>query len=722
MARLRLRTERLQILAGIAFLVLATAIYFVIQKGKLQDAQLATDKTLLTSVFALIVVLVFWLAWVMIRNLVQVVVERRRGIIGSRLKLRLAVTFLLLVFVPALFLFIASITMVTHTLRQLAPRNVTSSVEMAADGVDQLLQRARKSSLHYAGQLADDLAAAMGGSRREGRSIDLDRQIHDGVRRYDLAAAGLETAAGRFFSARNPQHEESADLRLDELVRLPPGMAERVRSGGQGAVFEETMIYGWRAVAIEPVILGGKTEALVWAVVYLPKRLMDKVQAPHAAREALDEVARHRVPLTRLYIALFALLTLLIMFAAVWAGLYMARQVTGPLMELAQGTEALARGDLEHRVSVRGSDETAYLARSFNRMAEEIQTTRHALEFRGRYIESLLQTIPVGVFSIDKRGFVTTSNRAALDILRLEALQPGILLEEALGSGREDIARAIEPILAGEVPRISTEVSLEVDDGKVSIQVSATTFEVEGHGGGVLVGLEDLTRLRRAERLSAWGEVARRVAHEIKNPLTPIRLAAERLLKRYRQDRDAAAPAIEDGVRTVVRQVESLQSLVDEFSRFARLPEVRPQADDLNRVTEEALLLYRGTHPGVEIEWQPAEDVPMAMVDAAAIQRCVINLLDNAVSSVGEGGRIAVRTYRHEEVRRVVVEVSDDGHGIAQEDRDQLFLPNFTRRPGGTGLGLAIVHRIVTEHGGRIRAEDSESGGARMVIEVPAAG
>ncbi|MDH3283993.1 MAG: ATP-binding protein, partial [Acidobacteriota bacterium] len=227
----------------------------------------------------------------------------------------------------------------------------------------------------------------------------------------------------------------------------------------------------------------------------------------------------------------------------------------------------------------------------------------------------------------------------------------------------------------------------------------------------------------RAERLAAWGEVARRVAHEIKNPLTPIRLAAERMRRRYRLDAAAASEAVEESVATIVREVVSLTSLVDEFSRFARLPEVRPRPGDVGRVVADAVVLHREAKPGITIRTELEADLPPHQIDDEAMRRCVINLLDNAVAAIDgrdASGEIVVRTSWNANLGCVSLEVEDDGVGLSETDRGRLFLPTFSRTPGGTGLGLAIVHRIVTEHGGRIRAEERAGGGTRIVVELPA--
>jgi two-component system nitrogen regulation sensor histidine kinase NtrY len=273
--------------------------------------------------------------------------------------------------------------------------------------------------------------------------------------------------------------------------------------------------------------------------------------------------------------------------------------------------------------------------------------------------------------------------------------------------------------VSNRVGRVSTEVLIHVADRPVSVAVLAVRLLISDQEEGVLIVLEDLTRLRRAERVAAWGEVARRVAHEIKNPLTPIRLSAERMKRRYLKDPLGASEVIDEGAATIVREVESLKMLIDEFSRFARLPEISLQSGDMRVVAEEAVGLFRQPHGSLRFELKKDPQLPAHDIDHDAMRRCLINVLDNAVAAVGDGGRIRVRVRAEEGRGRIVTEVEDDGPGLDEEDLERLFSPTFSRKPGGTGLGLAIVYRVVTEHGGQVWAENRSEGGTRIVIELP---
>jgi two-component system nitrogen regulation sensor histidine kinase NtrY len=720
-----LRSERVLAVAVVCLLALAAGVYYLIQRGKLGDARLATDKTLVMTVAVLLLMLTIGLGWVTVRNLALVLAGRRRGIIGSRLQARVTFSFLFLVLVPSLIVFGGAVAFVSGTLEALVPPDLEKALERDEALAEEFYGRARSRSAHFARQLALDVGRSPIALGTPAVRSALVGELERARERYDLFAVGYVPRAGSALSVSRAGTRGAEQIRPSEIERLPAGAAKRVLATGMRVLVEDQLAYGWLCVTLEPVLIDGEVVAAVWAGEYIDDPLARQLQRLKGIREEASAYRAQRPALQRFYIVLFALLTMLVLFGAVWTGLFLARQMTDPILELARGTRALARGELSYRVPAEARDEIGHLARSFNRMADEIQRQRGALEQRRLYIEMLLETVPVGVISLDEQGRVTTVNREAIGALRLSRINVGQTLDEALGPARQRVLDVVTPVLGKQTTRSSAEVELQDGERSFSVEVVTERLVISGREEGVLIVLDDLTRLRRAERLAAWGEVARRVAHEIKNPLTPIRLAAERMLRRYRKDPVEAADALQDGVSTIVREVTSLTSLVDEFSRFARFPELRLQPGDVGKVAADAVALFRQGRPRIGIVVRLAEELPEHWIDEEAIRRAVINLLDNAVSAIerrADEGRITVSTSWSGDHRSVVLAIEDDGVGLSEEDRRQLFLPSFTRRPGGTGLGLAIVHRVVTDHGGRIRAESGSNRGTRIVIELPAAG
>ncbi|MFN7965672.1 MAG: ATP-binding protein [Acidobacteriota bacterium] len=717
--RPRLRRGRL-LAAGIALLVpVAIALYWVIQRGKL-DSQLATDKTLLTVLSTTVAVFTLALGGLLIRNLVRVLAGWRTGPIGSRMQARVALTFLVLTLAPALILSYAAIGIVFRTLRDVQPRDRDKMLASAASLAEYTQNDAVARALWFSQQLRTDLTELLTGDRQVAPA-EIVKRLEAARQRYGLVAAGVVPRRGSPLAVAEPPQEHRDGVRANELARLPVALADDVLSSGKSVTHAERMAYGWRAVAVVPVTANGAPAAAVWGAVYIGEAIADDIERVVASDRDTKDLISRRPSLQRVYSGLFLLVTLVVLFAAIWSGFYFARQITDPILELVTATDALARGELSTRVRERGQDEISQLARRFNRMAGELERARRDLDARRHYIETLLETVPVGVISVDAQGKVSTVNRSALEVLQLDALEAGADFKQALGDQREALLEAVLPVIEGRLPRIQLEVPLNAGAGHVSVEVNAERFIIPGRGEGVLLVLADLTQLRRAERHAAWGEVARRVAHEIKNPLTPIRLSAERLLRRFQRDGTEAGPIVEEGVATIVREVESLRQLIDEFSRYGRMPEVSPELGDVRSVVSDAVALYEGASPGVRFEQSLDVDVPPHRVDRDAMRRVLINLLDNAVKALNGRGTISVRVSHHAVHRTVVLEVADDGPGLSEDDRNKLFLPNFSRRPGGTGLGLAIAHRIVTEHGGWVRAEAATGGGTRMIIELPVA-
>jgi two-component system nitrogen regulation sensor histidine kinase NtrY len=721
MLRDRFRSDRLLFtIVGLSF-VLTVVLYYVIQRGKLGDTRLAGDKTLLSGLAAALVLLALAVAALIVRNVARVLAGRRSGILGARLQARVFFAFFFLVLIPSLTLFAGAIAIVLRSLSDLIPPDIAKTMDQAA-GIAQRAQReASDEARHFARVVADDLARGPLGKEPPAARGEIARALDELRRRYGLTAVGVAFGSGSPVAVAEVVRGGAATALPTELTRVPEAIVRETFESGRAGLTSDRLAYGWRTVATEAVRVKGETVAVAWAAVYIPEEEARRIDSVLLSGREVEDYGTRRPVVQRLYVALFALLTLLVLFAAVWTSFYVAGQITNPILALARGTEALAGGDLTYRVPGSGGDEIGQLVASFNRMAGEIQRQRREIEGRRRYIETILEAIPVGVLSLDAEARVATANRAALELLRLADLPRGMPVAEALSGGREAVYRVVQPVLEGWARRSSREVPVEVEGKQAMVEATAARFGIPGRGEGVLVVLEDLTPLRRAERLAAWGEVARRLAHEFKNPLTPIRLSAERLLRRYRRSPAEAGEVLEEMVGNIVREVDSLKGLVDEFSRFARLPELRPEPGDVGKVAEEALALYRTSHPQIRYETEFADDLPPHAVDTEALRRALINLLDNAVALLGPGGTIAVRTRRQPGQWPVVLEVADNGPGLPEGAREQLFLPSFTRRPGGTGLGLAIVHRIVTDHGGRIRAEDNPGGGTRFVIELPAA-
>jgi two-component system nitrogen regulation sensor histidine kinase NtrY len=426
-----------------------------------------------------------------------------------------------------------------------------------------------------------------------------------------------------------------------------------------------------------------------------------------------------KAPVKNSYILTLLLITLVIIFAATWCGLYLAKGITVPIQKLAEGTHEVAQGNWDYKIDSGGDDEIGILVESFNQMTRDLKQSNLELEQRKRFVETLLANITAGVIAVDPTGRITTWNKTAEEMLGVEAASVlGKNQDEAFQGGRLHV---MQDILESVKDRESVErqIQISVADQLLTVVVMAATLrDDEEKTMGVMVFLEDITQIQKVQRMEAWREVARRIAHEIKNPLTPIQLSAERLRKRYAKLLEGNGAILDKCTSTIIQQVDELKNLVNEFSNFARLPSAHLTRNDLNGIVQEALFLFKEGHNNIHFQFRSG-DIPRLDLDREQIKRVVINLLDNGVAAVNEMGEIQIATS-HDPSRGVVyLEIADNGCGVAPEVRSRIFEPYFSTKKNGTGLGLAIVSQIIEDHRGYIRVRPNEPRGTKFTIEFP---
>jgi two-component system nitrogen regulation sensor histidine kinase NtrY len=463
------------------------------------------------------------------------------------------------------------------------------------------------------------------------------------------------------------------------------------------------------------------------------------------AYEQYRALAVLKRPLEGVYLSLFVMMTLMILVSATWTGLYLAKRITRPVQMLAAGAREIGAGRLDHRIEPETRDEFGSLVEAFNTMAGELAGSQRKLERsrldlerknqqldeRRRYIETVLERIATGVISLGADGRIGTINVAALRLLELDGAVVGARAEDVFA--REDL-RPLEALLKrmhpGAADPAAQEIALTREGRELHLATAATPLQgEEGEFTGSVLVFDDVTPLIRTQRVAAWRDVARRLAHEIKNPLTPIQLCAERMRRHFGGAPPAARALVEECTTTIVGEVESLKALVDEFAQFARMPAPRAVPSDLNAVLADTLALYKDLFHEVRIERRFADGLPAVRVDVEQIRRVVINLVDNAVEALGgstaaarpsgESPTIVVETRQDAANGVVRVTVSDNGPGISAADRDKLFMPYYSTKRRGSGLGLAIVRRIIAEHGGNIEVTDNVPSGTIFTIELP---
>jgi two-component system nitrogen regulation sensor histidine kinase NtrY len=482
----------------------------------------------------------------------------------------------------------------------------------------------------------------------------------------------------------------------------------------------------------------GEPAGVVVATDFLTGDLAARSRRMTQAFEQYNQLRVLKQPLTGVYLSLFLLVTLMILVGAIWMGLYLAKRITRPVQMLAAAAREIGAGRLDQHLEPQSDDEFGALTEAFNAMAGELATSRRKVErstvelerkhleveHRRRYIETILERITTGVVSIDGSGAVATMNSAALRLLSVDHSVIGRPLGAVFD--RPELASLASLVTGpsgtgrGAATPVAQEIAISRDGQEVHLAVDATALVGEsGVAEGQLLVLDDVTPLIRAQKVAAWREVARRLAHEIKNPLTPIQLSAERLRRHFTDAPSGARALVEECTTTIVGEVESLKGLVDEFAQFARMPTPRAIPSDLHALIEQTLMLYDGLFTEVTIEHRFAADVPHVRLDPEQIRRVIINLVDNAIEAMERKGTIVVETQCDSANHLVRVIVADDGPGIPAAEREKLFLPYYSTKRRGSGLGLAIVRRIIAEHGGNIEAADNAPHGTRFTIELP---
>ncbi len=741
----RHRKNHRLIFAGLTGLLLVlTGLFYFLQRGRDLPAALVTNRVLLFVLWYVNVVLILTILFVLLRNVFKLLIERRHRILGSTFKFKLVATYVGLSLIPVLLLFAIATELLQGSIDRwfntpLAPALARGNAMAQAlyDRIEQAgLQDARRTLREIEGidlQRSEDRPRLTRLLQELLAQQELD--LLAGYEGTDFVHAVLDSRSGMTDLPEPGRDFLKEAVAKGAAVRVdtPPGRGGRIILTAVASPAPASPLEGEAAQPLPP-----RPPIIVVAGSLIDPALAEQRDTLVQDFQTFRQIEVQKDDLRASHLLIFLMVTLLILLASSWVGLYLARRVTVPIQALAEGTERISGGDLSYRVDVEADDELGVLVGSFNRMTAELEANKAQLERSNRELvttnqriaaeralfAAVLANVAAGVVSADPEGKIFLCNDAALKMLRQREDEViGRLAEEAWpDSERSKLAALLhEGGAGGGFGSATREVHLRLGGDLKTFEAKVTALI--GAGGAVqgrVLVLEDLTELIQAQQMAAWNEAARRIAHEIKNPLTPIRLSAERLLHKHRQGDPGLGKAIEGGVDIIVREVVNLQEMVDEFSRYARMPRARPTRVDLGRLVGDTLSLYRDLKPGVEVAAAVAPEVSEVWLDAEQIRRALINLLDNAVEATDAPGRVTVAAHRDDRNGGSVrIQVADTGRGIPPEARDKLFLPYFSTKGRGTGLGLAIVHRIVTDHQGTIQVEDNAPKGTVFTVELP---
>jgi two-component system nitrogen regulation sensor histidine kinase NtrY len=721
------RRRREKIIIGIIIL-LVISITLVEVRLVRQRGESITDSLLAFGLVNINTILLLLLTFLIFRNLAKLILERRQKIFGSKLRIRLVLTFVFLSLLPTLLMSFVAFEFISggteYQLNTQVEKSLTNSVALAQSyfrGMErkvlvtgQLLSRViQEQGLLWQGEKA--LREFLAHSRGEYTLENLE------VFSVDGKLLGFGAEPGETEAKTWPEVFASLQkLETGEVYRPPESDGEMIRG-----------IFPIPLPTISPTPAGFLVVSQL-----IPGPVLKQVAD---IRQGVTELRRMQYLLRPVrvsrYVALGAV-SLLVLMSPVWLGMYMAREITTPIRQLAEGTLKVADGDYSIHISQEGRDEIGYLVQSFNKMTQDLQQSRsqldlanlqlsqknEELEARRRDMEIILKNVAAGVISVDAKDRMTTMNHSAEMIFGVDAREVlgqnvRLLFPRSDGQKLADIMKEAQQTTRGGVEKL---LQLNLAANTLTLLVKPTVLRDEGgrHVGMVLV-FEDMTELYRAQRVAAWREVARRIAHEVKNPLTPIQLSAQRLWRRYGEKLGEDSQVLRECTQMIVNQVEDLKNLVNEFSRFARLPNLSLGDHDINELIRETLVLYQESEPKVTFETRLDPDLPLVPVDREQLKRVLVNLLDNALASIKHKGQIWLDSSQEGSGNRVWIEVADNGKGILDRDKERIFEPYFSTKLSGTGLGLAIAKAVILEHQGRIWVEDNKPRGSRFIIELP---
>ncbi|MEF3168533.1 MAG: HAMP domain-containing protein [Deltaproteobacteria bacterium] len=732
------KRERLAITISLFLILLFSAFgYFILERYVPANP---INTTILFGILSIDILLVLYLLFLILRYLVKAIFEERQHLLGAKLRTKLVIAFVSLSLLPTLLLFWVSYQFLKTSV---------------AYWFDVKVERALENALTVGKTYYEDQIAGLQIKGEEIARLVSRRCMTGG---YVLDQACVEQIISpASLLVGIPEIRHGTPLHCVEILGpkgdvlfsktwlplLPPlpGPSEDIISSvladGKISTLNDELEGSVLLRVLLPMASETGVRHILVAGTLLPQdiaRLLDEIRTGY---EDYNLLFLSQNPIKGVILLTLFLITLLIIFVSIWFGYRIADGITKPVQALAEATRRIAQGDLDVRLEIPGKDELSSLLRAFNTMtldlkearqraenaARELQKSNAEIESRRRYMEIILDNVAAGVISVDRLGIITTMNPSAESILGKPASSfigrsyVDVMSPEQL----EEFEVIRHELLVSKTGTVQKSIRLQSNNRILSLLCNFSQLrDREGRSLGTVIVFEDLTELERIQRIAAWREVARRIAHEIKNPLTPIQLSAQRLRKKYLPMVDSEARDVFDrSTATIIEQVEDLKRLANEFSNFARMPAPRFVPTDLEKILKDLTVIYREGHPEVEFTLDMVDTLPEILVDPDQIKRAVINLLENAIAAMPDGGSVRIQVFGNTDAKEVSISIADTGTGIPPEDRKRLFEPYFSRKRGGTGLGLAIVHSIVTDHGGRIEVEDNTPRGTRFTLYLP---
>ena len=683
--------------------------------------------TLININLLLLILLIF----LVFRNLVKLLYDRKRRVMGAKLRTRLVVAFIALTLLPTTVLFFFSINFITTSFEFWFNVPVEHALENSLIVGRNVYDRIERDNNFYLERIAYQINRKQLLEAKNEKS--LSRYIRIVQREFNFAAVEVYDAkAKRLTFALAPELENktfevvSSNKLLEDVTTKNQWTTSEFISNGE--LIRTVGAIPFRSESVE-------SKGFVVLSVLIPPDLSQNMKSISRGFEEYQQIKLLKNPIQNTYYIVLSIVALLVLFCAVWFGFYLAKSISVPIKELAEGTRKITEGELGFTIDMVADDEIGSLVESFNRMTHDLRVSREQLELsalmlqqqnieiekRRKYMEIVLKNVSAGVITLDANGHITTINKSAEEMLGLDANEI-LSLNEAAASNDGDHLRFAKEIMdnLSETKKDALEIPLKQTVGgrprSLLIYANALKDDV-GNNMGIVMLLDDLTELEKAQRMAAWREVARRIAHEVKNPLTPITLSAQRLKRKYAGHFNDSV--FDECIRLIIDHVELIRNLVNEFSFFARFPTAELKPCELPPIVEETVALYKDGQEDIEFEAHIAEELPILNLDRQQIKQALINLFDNAIAAIKTKGRVIIVLSHDPILKRARIEIIDNGPGISDEDKTRLFEPNFSTKKTGMGLGLTIVNTIIADHNGVISVQDNFPRGAKFVIELP---
>lgn len=681
------------------------------------------------ALYNLNIVLLILVVFLVIRNVVKLTLERRRKILGARLRTKLISAFITLTIIPTMVLFFTSLVFLNRSMEGWLSEQVKHSIQESLNVANIYYKEAGVDALHYANFIAGEITQRR--LLREGNLDILKAQLEETMQLFRLSAVEV-------FSAQGEELVKIISPKLG-ISTLPDPESALVKSAMQGKSLNRVVRTG-KADLIEgivPIRSSFNPKDVVGVLVvdyYIPESLSGRLELVQVSYSDYMESLKLKGPIKNMYIITLTSITLLVIFSAIWFGMNISKGLTTPIEQLVEGTQRISRGDLGFTIDVASDDELGILVADFNSMVDDLRNSRKHLEnaynelaYRNRYIQTVLNNISTGVISVNNSDGISMINPSAQKMLAIKT-------EKVIGRSYTEVLKEehmpivnelVDALLTSKGVSTQKEITLTIGGNRLVLMVHASRlFDDSNEYMGMVVVFDDLTELQRMQRVAAWREVARRIAHEVKNPLTPIQLSAQRLRRRYLDKLPADDKEVFDEcTRLIVAQVDVMKRLVDEFSAFAKMPTSLPSPDNLNEAVQDAVALYRQAHTDITYVLELDETLPLVEIDRSQMSRAIGNLLENATLAVKETEppprRVTARTRYDNLIHIATLEIIDTGPGIPGSIKERMFEPYFSTKKGGTGLGLAIVKTIITDHNGFIRVRDNAPFGTIISIELP---